>query len=107
MKTFDTFDKVVGMKRCRKRPIVVHAIQIDEPFRVDTLEGNYKQGKVGDYLMRGFQDELYICDKAIFEATYDWVQPTNAADGINLCGFCGQDENADHSGCLQILSTRR
>lgn len=23
----------------------------------------------------------------------------------NLCGFCGRDENADHNGCLQILST--
>jgi hypothetical protein len=52
---------------------VVHAKQITEDFRVDTLEGNYKQGKAGDYLMRGIEGELYICDKAIFEKTYDWV----------------------------------
>jgi hypothetical protein len=46
---------------------------MDEEFRVDTLEGNYKQGKPGDYLMRGIDGELYICDGAIFEKTYDWI----------------------------------
>ena len=30
MKTFDTFEEVVGMMHCMKRPIVVHAKQIDE-----------------------------------------------------------------------------
>jgi hypothetical protein len=73
MKTFDTFEEVIGMNNCMKRPIVVHAKQIDEEFRVDTLEGNYKQGKPGDYLMRGIDGELYICDKEIFEKTYDWI----------------------------------
>ena len=74
MKTFSTFESVDGMAGCMKRPVVVHAKQITEDFRVDTLEGNYKQGKAGDYLMRGVEDELYICDKAIFEKTYDWVE---------------------------------
>jgi hypothetical protein len=74
VKTFSTFESVDGMNGCMKRPIVVHAKQITEDFRVDTLEGNYKQGKAGDYLMRGIEGELYICDKAIFEKTYDWVQ---------------------------------
>jgi hypothetical protein len=73
VKTFSTFESVDGMAGCMKRPIVVHAKQITEDFRVDTLEGNYKQGKAGDYLMRGVDGELYICDKAIFEKTYDWV----------------------------------
>ena len=73
MKTFDTFEQVEGMTGCMKRPIVVHATQINEEFRVDTLEGNYKQGKPGDYLMRGVDGELYICDREIFEKTYDWV----------------------------------
>ena len=73
MKTFGTFERVSGMKGCRKRPIIVYAKQMIEPFRVETLEGDYKQGKAGDYLMRGIKKELYICDKAIFEATYDWV----------------------------------
>lgn len=71
MKTFDTFESVPDMVNCMKRPIIVHAKQMNEPFRVNTLEGNYKQGKTGDYLMRGIDGELYICDKDIFEKTYD------------------------------------
>ena len=73
MKTFSTFDKVTGMIACMKKPIVVHAKRIDEEFRVDTLEGNYKQGKPGDYLMRGIEGELYICDGPIFDKSYGWV----------------------------------
>jgi len=52
-------------------------VAIDVAFRVETLEGNYKQGKPGDYLMRGIDDELYICDKSIFERTYDWVEDSD------------------------------
>jgi len=74
MKTFDTFESVRGMNRCMKRPIVIHAKRIDEEFRVNSLEGNYKQGKPGDYLMKGIDGELYICDGPIFERTYDWVE---------------------------------
>ena len=73
MKTYDTFETVDAMMGCRKKPIVVHAVQINEEFRVNTLEGNYKQGKPGDYLMKGIDGELYICDREIFEKTYDWV----------------------------------
>ena len=73
MKTFDTFEAVDSMQNCMKKPIVVHAKRIDEEFRVNTLEGNYKQGKAGDYLMRGIDGELYICDGPIFERTYDFV----------------------------------
>ncbi len=73
MKVFDTFESVDGMNNCMKRPIVVQAKQIEEEFRVNTLEGNYKQGKAGDYLMKGIDGELYICDKEIFEKTYDFV----------------------------------
>jgi hypothetical protein len=73
MKTFDTFEQVEGMGGCMKKPIVVHAKKMDVEFRVNTLEGNYKQGKPGDYLMRGIDGELYICDGPIFEKTYNWV----------------------------------
>lgn len=73
MKQFDTFEVVAEMTPCLKRSIIVHAKQIEEPFRVVTLEGDYKQGKSGDYLMRGIDNELYICDKSIFEKTYDFV----------------------------------
>lgn len=71
MKTFDTFEQVDGMVDCRKRPIVIQAKKMDEEFRVNTLEGNYKQGKPGDYLMKGIDGELYICDGPIFDKTYD------------------------------------
>jgi len=73
MKTYGTYEVEEGMKPCMKKPIVIHAKQIQEPFRVDSLEGNYAQGKVGDYLMQGIDNELYICDKDKFEKTYDWV----------------------------------
>ena len=78
MKIFDTYEDVDGMSNCMKRPIVVQARQIDEDFRVNTLEGNYKKGKSGDYLMRGIDGELYICDKDIFEKTYDFIKEENA-----------------------------
>jgi hypothetical protein len=74
MKVFTTFEKVEGMKGCRKKPIIVYSKQISEEFQVESLEGNYKQGKAGDHLMRGIDGELYICDKEIFEKTYDWVE---------------------------------
>lgn len=74
MKTFETFEHVADMTPCIKRPIVVHAKKMDEEFRVNSLEGNYKQGKPGDYLMRGIEGELYICDGEIFEKSYDFVQ---------------------------------
>lgn len=74
MKTFDTFEQVEGMNPCVKRPIVVHARRIDEEFRVNSLEGNYKQGKAGDYLMRGIDGELYICDGSIFNKSYDFTE---------------------------------
>lgn len=75
MKMFKTFDKETNMLQCRKRPIIVHCKQINEQFQVETLEGNYKTGKPGDYLMQGVKDELYICDREIFEATYDILKP--------------------------------
>jgi hypothetical protein len=73
MKTYDTFETVPGMQGCMKKPILVHALQVNEEFRVHIGEGDYKQGKPGDYLMRGVYGHLVICDRAIFEKTYDWV----------------------------------
>lgn len=73
MKLFDTYETIDAMKPCMKRPIVVHAVQVNEEFRVNSLEGDYAQGKAGDYLMRGINGELYICDREIFEKTYDFV----------------------------------
>lgn len=71
IKTFETFEHVPGLAPCMKKPITVHAKKMDVEFRVNSLEGNYKQGKPGDYLMRGVDGELYICDGSIFERSYD------------------------------------
>jgi hypothetical protein len=73
MKTYGTYEMVEGMEDCLKKVIIVQAKQIDEDFRVDTLEGNYKQGKAGDYLMCGIDGELYICDQDIFKRTYNFI----------------------------------
>jgi len=70
------------MRGCMKKPIVVHAMQMNEEFRVNTLEGNYKQGKPGDYLMRGIEGEMYICDRAIFEKSYGFVTPNAIIQGL-------------------------
>ena len=74
MRVFETYEPVTGMVPCMKRPIMVYTKQIDEEFQVNTLEGNYKTGKPGDYLMKGVDGELYICDQEIFEKTYDIMQ---------------------------------
>lgn len=60
-------------RACMKKPIPIRAMPMDHDFRVQTLEGDYKQGKPGDYLMCGVAGELYICDREIFEHTYDWL----------------------------------
>ncbi|NKI32316.1 hypothetical protein [Croceivirga thetidis] len=56
-----------------KKPIPIKCAQIQEPFIVETMEGEL-QGKKGDWLMIGVNGEMYPCDKDIFEKTYD-IQP--------------------------------
>jgi len=66
--------KVFGTKhdwfRCRKKPVIIKAVQMDKDFKVKTLEGNHK-GKKGDYLLEGIKGEVYLCRKDIFEETYN------------------------------------
>lgn len=72
MKTFTTYEPVQGMSLCKKKPILVKCKQINEPFEIITMEGKM-QGKPGDYLICGVDGELYACDQAIFNKTYDLV----------------------------------
>jgi hypothetical protein len=58
-----------------KKPIPIRCVQIQEPFMVETMEGNLR-GKKGDWLMIGIQGEMYPIDKDIFERTYDLL-PNN------------------------------
>lgn len=55
--------------RVQKLPIIINALRIDKPFQVKTLEG-VMDGKPGDYLMQGVDDELYVCDADMFDQTY-------------------------------------
>ena len=76
-----------------KKPILVEAVQfnghnIDEVndfcqdafvedgwLRVYTLEGIMKaSNRVGDYVVKGVIGEFYICEKSIFEETYEEVE---------------------------------
>lgn len=72
MKTFTTYEPVQGMSLCKKKPVLVKCKQINEPFEIITMEGKM-QGKPGDYLICGVEGELYVCDQAIFNKTYDLV----------------------------------
>lgn len=63
----------LNFKKAMKKPIAIRCIQIDEPFKVETLEGTMI-GKKGDWLMIGVNGEMYPCDKAIFEKTYDLLK---------------------------------
>lgn len=52
-----------------KKPVPVEAVQMEEEFEVETMEG-LMRGKAGDYLIRGVEGEYYACDRRIFEKTY-------------------------------------
>jgi hypothetical protein len=67
-----TIDNFEGVKRVRKKPLVVHALQLNFPegFVVETIEGTMC-GKPGDYLMFGVNGEKYPCAKEIFDKTYE------------------------------------
>ena len=59
-----------NFKQAVKKPIPIRCIQMQETFRVETLEG-VVEGKAGDYLIVGVRGEMYPCAKDIFEETYD------------------------------------
>ncbi|MCJ7816346.1 MAG: hypothetical protein MUP55_00680 [Candidatus Aenigmarchaeota archaeon] len=54
----------------QKKPVRVHALELTEPVHVKSKEG-LVTGKKGDFLMRGIEGELYICDARIFQKTYE------------------------------------
>jgi hypothetical protein len=98
MKTFGTYEQVADMRPCMKRPIVIHCLEMEEEFRVNALEGDYKQGKPGDYLMRGVTGELYICDGEIFRRTYDFVSEPKTRDDLEY------DARQDRTTLVSLLN---
>lgn len=86
------------MPKFRKKPVVIEAVQYlsdidirnwimgqqdtrlqycadsNGPFiTIETLEGTMR-ADVGDWIIRGIQNELYPCKPDIFAATYDAVE---------------------------------
>lgn len=88
------------MKRYRKKPVVIEAVQLDSQdfdglveictwsggravsweghlIAIDTLEGTMYADN-GDWIIRGVQGEHYPCKPEIFAATYEEVADTDA-----------------------------
>jgi hypothetical protein len=59
-----------GMRNYKKKPVIVRAVQMHEPFHVATMEG-LMTGKAEDYLVIGLKGELYPVDKEIFSLSYE------------------------------------
>ena len=80
------------MKKYRKKPVVIEALQFDGKnyeeclnlsedifmfdgdnyLNITTLEGTMKCS-VGDYIIKGINGEFYPCKPDIFEKTYEAV----------------------------------
>jgi len=70
-KKYDEPDLPFG--KAVKKSIPIRFYQMEEPFEVETLEGNLR-GETGDYLMVGVEGELYPCSKRVFEKTYEVIE---------------------------------
>jgi hypothetical protein len=63
--------------KARKKPITITAYQIKSGnFKVHSKEGIH-QGRKDDWLMVGVDNEIYVCDKKIFEKSYDILTNKN------------------------------
>jgi len=73
----DSLSSITGSIRAVKKPLEISALQINEPFSVETTEGKMR-GKAGDWLMEGVKGEFYICPNDIFKASYDILEKTSS-----------------------------
>jgi len=48
------------MAKCRKKPVIVEAVQLTEHKEIVTLEGTMV-GNPGDWLITGVKGEQYLC----------------------------------------------
>ena len=96
------------MKKYRKKPIVIEAVEwkgnnfedlidLDEKqiivsnpdgtLTIPTLEGNHLCKK-GDFIIKGIKGELYPCKPDIFEQTYEealgWKRYARSAESIGI-----------------------
>ena len=61
-------------KRYRERPVIVNAVQMDMPFRVETQGGIMISGEPGDWLVESMKGMLRLCKDGVFQAVYEAVQ---------------------------------
>jgi len=73
----------MGFKHYRKRPQIIHAKEMTEPFSVQTLEGTMK-GNAGDFLVIGIEGEQYPCARSIFLGTYEEIDIESATAPGNV-----------------------
>jgi len=58
-----------------KKPLIVYALQITEPFYVTVSWAKDKiQGKPGDWLVQYFENDYGIVDQTIFAKSYDIIK---------------------------------
>ena len=72
-----TPDNWEGFRPCVKKPVVVHACQMNfrEGFCITTANGVVK-GKPGDYLVVALDGDAWPVAKEIFEKTYEYIDQT-------------------------------
>ena len=49
------------------------SVDLNDDLIIETLEGNMR-AKVGDYIIKGVDGEVYPCKQDIFEKTYERVE---------------------------------
>jgi len=69
---FSSHGRLPASRQARKLPIVVEAREMPSAFSVETIKG-IMAGKAGDFLVTGVEGEMYPCDRAIFLASYEFV----------------------------------
>lgn len=67
LEDFGDFDLV------KKKPIVVHAMEMHKPFRAEDQVGNMTVGAPGDFLLKGVNGEYYCVSRDVFFKSYDKV----------------------------------
>jgi len=58
---------------CKKKPVTLKAIELEQDCEIITLEGTM-QGKKGDFVIQGIKEEVYVCRRDIFLETYKKVK---------------------------------
>jgi len=79
------------IKRWKKRPVEIRAVQLKEKVAIKTREGTL-YGEKGDFLIEGIKGEIYPCGKSIFFQTYDVVNP-DAKEEIIMAQIVKKDGN--------------